>query len=607
MTSKIFAVEEIVFLAGLIIWSFIRAHEPSILSLEKFMDFGFVNSILRTTYQPATDMWFPPDPINYYYFGHLVTAVMTKLSTLQSNISYNLMIATLFSFCFSLSSSIGLNLFNEKNLKKIGVIAAGLTGTLVALSGNLHTIYAFFTPYDVNNPVPFWTLKFLPNNFPNSYWYPNATRFIPFTIHEFPIYSFVVSDLHGHVLDIPFVLLIIALLFSIYKGNKFFSFDTKTSAFIGFLLALMYMTNVWDGLIYFLLAALVILIKKWNEKNIQETFFETLKPTVVILFSFFVFSLPFNIFFKPFASGIGILCAPTFLTNMGKVGPFLFEANHCQKSPWWQLLTLYGFFYFFIISFFVFLRRVKKIKVHSSDIFVVTLIFLSTLLILVPEIIYVKDIYPEHYRANTMFKLVYQAFIMLSISSAYIIFKIWSNIKGAAKKIFAIITFVLLSLILIYPYFAVMSYYADLKNYSGLDGTVYMKTNNPQDYDAIQWINKNIKGNPVFVEAQGDSYTDYERISANTGLPTILGWTVHEWLWRGSYNIPAPRITEVKDIYESPNIELTKQLLQKYNAKYIIIGALERQKYPDIVEPKFNSLGKIVWQEGSTKIYKLNI
>ena len=52
-------------------------------------------------------------------------------------------------------------------------------------------------------------------NKPSTYWYPNATRFIPKTIHEFPSYSYVVADLHGHVYDIPFVLLSISILFII--------------------------------------------------------------------------------------------------------------------------------------------------------------------------------------------------------------------------------------------------------------------------------------------------------------------------------------------------------------------------------------------------------
>ena len=52
------------------------------------------------------------------------------------------------------------------------------------------------------------------------YWYANATRFIPFSIHEFPSYSFVVSDSHGHVLSIPFVLLLIGLLIVLFGMHR---------------------------------------------------------------------------------------------------------------------------------------------------------------------------------------------------------------------------------------------------------------------------------------------------------------------------------------------------------------------------------------------------
>ena len=56
----------------------------------------------------------------------------------------------------------------------------------------------------------------------------------------------------------------------------------------------------------------------------------------------------------------------------------------------------------------------------------------------------------------------------------------------------------------------------------------------PEDVSAIRWLNENVEGTPVVLEANGDSYSDYERVSAMTGLPTVLGWYVHEWLWRGN-------------------------------------------------------------------------
>ncbi len=627
---KLLVFEEILFLIGIIIWAYVRAHEPSINGLEKFMDFGFVNSILRGDFLPAKDMWLASMPINYYYFGHFATAILTKLSFLPSYITYNLMLATLFSFTFCLSFSLGINLISKEILTRKSFFAGVLSGAIISFGGNLHMLYGLFKTYNVDNPVPIWKLQFLPSSFPNAYWYPNATRFIPFTIHEFPIYSFVVSDLHGHVLDIPLVLTTLAITYTLLledtkKSNvlKFLnrfnvSYFGLRIILISLMLASMYMTNAWDGAIYLMFLGIILLFKNRNllrsinYSHIKNLLVATLKPFIIAFALFIIFTLPFSVYFKPFASGVGVLCAPTFLTKIGHVGPLLFEAAHCQKSPWWQLLTLYGFFYFFVVSFFVFIAaQRKKIKLLQEDFFVIALIIVATILIIVPEFVYLKDIYPQHYRANTMFKLVYQSFMLLSLASAYVIVRIISFSKKTtfskvANVLFYLATFALLLTIFTYPFYAINSYYGDLKTYKGLDGIAYLKTKYPDDYEAINWLNQNVVGQPVALEAQGDSYTDYERISANTGLPTILGWTVHEWLWHGTYDVPAPRIEEVKMVYENPDITLTKNVLKKYKVQYVIVGNLEREKYPNLDESKFGKLGNMVFQQGSIKIYKVN-
>jgi uncharacterized membrane protein len=643
---KLLLFEEVLFLVTLYFLSYIRAFSPDIHGLEKYMDFGFINSINRSDFFPPKDMWFTPFSINYYYFGHLATAVLTKISFLKTNITYNLMLATIFAMCVTASFSIAINLISNvtQRLPRKAYFFALISVLVVSVGGNLHTIYSFFTPYENENPVPPWELTFNPTEFPNSYWYPNATRFIYNTIHEFPMYSWTVSDLHGHVLDIPFVLLTIAVLlsysFRIFQNEPL---STKVSLryliLIGFLLSVMYMTNAWDGIIYFLLSAFVISYFLWggtkNNTNIISSSFlsliragEKLKNKKVITWilecslqlsvialCLFFFTLPFSLSFKPFISGIGVLCAPNFLTEIGRMGPFLFEKDHCQHSMWWQILILYGFFYFFVVSFLLFLWRTKKII--FSDNFVLILILLSTLLILIPEFIYAKDIYPGHYRANTMFKLVFQSFMMLSIGTGYILFRIFhfakENKKG--KNIFVIAFFILssifLGLVLIYPFQAVNSYYGELKTYKGLNGTEYLKSLYPDDYRAINFLNSTVSGQPVIVEAQGDayngssSYTDYARVSANTGLPTVLGWTVHEWLWRGTYDIPAPRIEEVRLVYESENIAETLRILQKYDVSYVFVGELEREKYPLLTEEKFSEIGEVIFREGETAIYKL--
>ena len=618
--------EEVLFLATLTFWSFIKGHQPDIESLEKYMDFGFINSILRSLYFPPLDMWLAQSPdysghfINYYYFGHLTTAVLTKLTGINPGVSYNLMLATIFAFCFTASFSLGMNYlikilpttthsFREINFKT--VLGGLITGFLVTLGGNLHTIYAFTKGYTPNeNPLPVWQVLGWPIKF-TEYWYPNATRFIPYTIHEFPSYSFVVSDLHGHVLDIPFVLLTIALLSAlIFKGF----IEKKYVVILALMLSVMYMTNAWDGAIYFGLCSLVFTYLFWKSENHKQKFFDLaenlyqqikfiprfLIKTPFYLFIlglfFLLFSLPFHINFKPFVSGIGI------------------SQDH---SAWWMLLTLWGFFYWCVLGFLIFI--VKDIKKTSPvNILFVCLIILSTLLLIFPEFFYAKDIYPKHYRANTMFKLGYQAFIMLALVSGVTVTRFLFFSKNVFKLTFPkslIITtyyFILLIfifLVSIYPYFAVSSYFDNLKNYKGLYGLSYLDNKYPDDYKAIIWLGTNAYSaenfyQPTILEAVGDSYTTYARVSANTGLPTVQGWPVHEWLWRGGYDEPGKRVEEVKNIYTGDSTT-SRNLLTKYQVKYVFVGDLEREKYPDLKEDNFSQLGEVVFQSGKTKIYQI--
>lgn len=654
--------EELFFFGSILLWAIVRGYQPDIHGLEKYMDFGFINSILRSSYFPPQDIWFPPFSINYYYFGHLVTAVLTQLVNISSYYTFNLMLATIFACTTVGSFSIALTLLAKcvitKNVstKKfhillkqtksetiaypIAIVGAIFSSILISFGGNLHTIYMFFKPYQTDNPVPFWTLPFSGNLFTGSYWYPNATRFIYNTIHEFPLYSFVVSDLHGHVLDIPFVLLTIAVFLSITLQKTKFKILS-----IPFLLSVMYMTNASDGVIYFLFAGLLLvcleykeiyidkkfklpftelLLKKPHRQKIKDqalgTFLFTIASYVAIIgIGYTIFSLPFNHFFAPFISGIGILCAPSFLTQLGHIGPLLFEPNHCQRSYWWELLTLYGFFYFWVISYAVMIlvRNRRELKLSTGDFFIFLLTFIATVLIIIPEFIYFKDIYPAHYRANTMFKLVYQSFIMLSLVSGYcivkltlVIFHIRLSVRSIATRILLLpwlaIACFFLFLVFVYPYFAIKSYYGDLKKYQGLDGFSYFRTLYPSDYTAILWLNTYIAGQPVILEAQGDSYTDYARVSANTGLPTVLGWTVHEWLWRKTYDVPAPRIGDVQTLYETEDLQKTKELLKKYDIQYVFIGNLEREKYPNLFETKFSQLGKQIYNNDTTRIYQID-
>jgi len=591
----IFICEEFLFIAALFLWTYVRGQEPSIRGLEKFMDFGFMKSILRTSYFPPLDMWYAKLPINYYYFGHLTGAVQIKLSGIPAEIGYNLILATIFAQSIVSTFSLVTQIVYSYGRKLKNAAFFGLIGTwILNFGGNLHTIYLFTSGYPAEKPIPFWEI--LSSYNPAKYWYPNATRFIPFTIHEFPSYSYVVADLHGHVFDILFVLVTLALLFILFTKSVRANSPQHTVragrdlplqiTLLGFMSAVHYMTNAFDGPIYLLLTSVfLLLIFRFSRMFVIHI--------GILIGSFILFSLPFSVHFKPFVTAIGVNCSPSFLTDIGKLGPFLFEKGNCQPDELWMLFVLWGFFF---ISFLLFIwgKAAEKYKEHATDDYIFILFTFGIFLILIPEFFYIKDIYPAHFRANTMFKMGYQAFMMMSIASTYTFFVISRHISPNTllKKIIWIVPFLFVG---VYMFYAAPSYYGNPQKTPQLYGTTWLSIQNTDTQEIIAYLNKHITGQPVILEAQGDSYTDFNHVSAYTGLPTVAGWWVHEWLWRGSADAVGKRIPDVVALYESKDIKQTRKLLKKYDVSYVIVSTLERQKYKELQEAKFTKLGKKIF------------
>lgn len=632
--------EEFLFLFSLFFWVFVRGQEPSIRGLEKFMDFGFINSILRAKFFPPLDMWLSGHSINYYYFGHLSGATLIKLINIPPEQGYNLILATLFALGITQAFSLSFNLLYSLSQNLKNSIIAGILGSfLVNLGGNLHTIYAFTKGYPHEQPIPFWQIFSTCNTFFQknclekginlvSYWYPNATRFIHNTIHEFPSYSYVVADLHGHVFDIPFVLLTLSFLFVFYtklKSNKISQEKNKKTLddlskkailtncnqfqlisiiFLGFMIAVHYMTNAFDGPIYLLLSSSVLFfLFGFSIKIIYSL--------LMIIFSFLIFSFPFSSNFKPFVSGIGVNCGTNLLGFNGKIGPFLFEKGNCQTSPLWMLLVLWGFFWFNFLFYILLIKKfpliekkIKDLKINKEVLELIFIFFLvGTILLIIPEFFYIKDIYPAHFRANTMFKLGYQAFIMMSIASSFT-FVLFKTLFDRINKISLVYFFLFILqflLIALYPTFAIPSYYGKLDKKPELDGSLWINYQYPEYKEIIDYLNRNISGQPTILEAQGDSYTDYNVVSAYTGLPTVAGWWVHQWLWRGSASVVGNLIPDIQNIYESYDLNLTKKLISKYKIKYLIIGSNEKNKYKNLNIDKIKKLGKLIFESSNKR------
>jgi len=112
-----------------------------------------------------------------------------------------------------------------------------------------------------------------------------------------------------------------------------------------------------------------------------------------------------------------------------------------------------------------------------------------------------------------------------------------------------------------------------------LDGMAYLKTKAPDELAAYEWLNRNIRGIPVILEAQGPSYQEFTRVSMNTGLPTVLGWEYHVFQRAHAWPDINRRKADIQLAYTSPDKDTVAAILDKYHVKLVVVGALERRTY----------------------------
>ncbi|MFZ1397052.1 MAG: DUF2298 domain-containing protein, partial [Candidatus Promineifilaceae bacterium] len=253
--------------------------------------------------------------------------------------------------------------------------------------------------------------------------------------------------------------------------------------------------------------------------------------------------------------------------------------------------------------------------------FALLLIATGALLTLGPEFVYLRDNFGT--RMNTMFKFYYQAWVLFGVSGLFGLSYLWLAAReGGRKLVPAGVTVVYAALFigtLLFPYFGVQSRAAEFRGPvesanrlpATLNGLAQTAQFNPDEYAAIMWLRDNVSGTPTLVEAVGGQYSAYGRISASTGLPTLLGWAGHQYQWRG-YSTPEPAEREpiVQNIYTLPNWDNNNlaSLLDQYGVAYIYVGNLERSTYGlDGRLPgsnKFNEQLEVAYQNGSVTIYR---
>ncbi|GIK54594.1 MAG: hypothetical protein HND44_00840 [Chloroflexi bacterium] len=250
--------------------------------------------------------------------------------------------------------------------------------------------------------------------------------------------------------------------------------------------------------------------------------------------------------------------------------------------------------------------------------FALLLIITGILLTLGPEFLYLRDNFGV--RLNTIFKFYYQAWALFGVAAIFGLYALWRATAGVARIVPALTAAgygLALLLSLLFPFYAIQSRAVEFRGRADaefrqpptLNGLAAMQNFNFDEYAAIQWLRENVDGAPVILEAVGGQYSEYGRVSASTGLPTLLGWAGHEYQWRGSSTTePALRDPAVRDIYTAAAWENSNaaQLLDRYGVELIYLGNLERSAY-GLLGPalqKFSDRLEVAYQNNSVTIYR---
>jgi YYY domain-containing protein len=611
---------EVIFTIGFFGWALVRAYSPDVWQTEKPMDMAFVNSVNRTEWFPPHDPWLSGASLNYYYYGHYLVAFVIRATGIDSVSGFNLGLALLFaltlSTVFALASALYLAASRAGAPRRSPVVVGVAGAVLTVLLGNLAGGVQYLQHPDQVGVYDWWS----------------PSRVIPGTANEFPVFSFLLGDLHAHVLAVPFTLLAIALALrlALYGPELRLNLRAGVELLLAALaVGVLYPLNSLD----FPVAAVLVLggLALWATRRGSTgrvriraaAWFAIWVAAGVLLY------LPFWIHFSPAVHGLGIV---------GEHQSFgLFARDE---------LLVYGLFLWVIAA--AYLHRAVRVSVKYlawgsvAAIFVLVLLAprnyagLALLLALaafavyvafdtgrsqpyrfvwllvaaglaaiaIGEVVYLRDFFvgTSSYRFNTVFKFGYHAWFLLALAATCIAF--WSRAWMGRRTRFLWLAGLtaLVALSLAYPVLGAYSRSRGFASSPTLDGDRWLAQKDPGDRAAIAWL-RSLQGDPTVLETVGSDF-DFAgrgRISTYTGLPTVIQWPGHEVQWGHD---PGGRARDVKRIYRSTDLETARSLLERYGVRYVVVGGLERQDYPAAALAKFKKLGKPSFRAAGTVVYE---
>ncbi len=291
MVEAVFA---LFYLAG----AMLRAYQPDITPAggEKFMESMMIHAIARSAAFPPNDAWLSGYSLSYYYFGYVLIAMLAHLSGIAPTVAFNLSSAafialaacSIFGVSYALGCKLGASTAERSGLfaGMLSVVALMLMGNLGAALGALYCAGAlprsFWEWLDVRNIATqsFSCDGFVPASFYGWWW--NWSRVVQDiapdgrrleVITETPIFSFVLGDIHPHVIHLPFALFILGAALATAHEPPL-SWRTLRSAdsylrigLLGAVLASTLFMNAWDFPAAMLTLLAAFLLRQRQEKR----------------------------------------------------------------------------------------------------------------------------------------------------------------------------------------------------------------------------------------------------------------------------------------------------------------------------------------------------
>jgi YYY domain-containing protein len=284
-------VSEGIFAAAYLAFAWVRMQNPDIwqpwFGGEKFMEFAFLNGILRSPWFPPVDPHFAGGFINYYYFGLYLVAWLTKLTGIYAEVAFNLAIPSLFALTVAGSFSVAYSAFGDDRVTlgwRKGIMAALLAPLFVVVIGNLDgfaqvtRMLSNVSSSTFESSLPgIQTLVRAVTGLASAaspavvlpdfdFWGPS--RVIPSTINEFPLWSFLFADLHPHLIGIPFATLFLALVLTLVRDARLdwsreWLYALALLGLFSLVLGTLASVNLWELPTYFGLGLLTLIVSQY--------------------------------------------------------------------------------------------------------------------------------------------------------------------------------------------------------------------------------------------------------------------------------------------------------------------------------------------------------